>query len=430
MTIFNVTSAPYSATGNGSTNDRTAFNAAIAAANAAAGTGAEVTNHLLEVPPGRYVVAGGAMTQAHGNYSIRMHPGAVIAYNATGFLDTPMWKIGRANPPGSTIDGKGYLSFEVAAEGDGAGGSQYGHTEGVAFDFINISHFYANIRAASEFHTGVRFTADAESDSNKHMYDARIDLGYLHSCQHNLVQRTRYNGWMNNMRYYDGDFFGALSGARYINVITEGVHNTTPRGGENKAHFYGPMLDGSNNTALYVVAARAHVEATHMEDPDWVIYHEPDVGAPPGGEPSHLFMPGLEAKQFLINDPDNLGSYAHDPAMSPAPTPRPKLLTTGTYDLQIGDIRGMRMFYTTTTTRTLNVVNLGSGALEPALMAQVMLAREGSGGLNITADSGVSLILPTGKQAALRAAGSTAILQLRALGATHVWALYGDLADA
>jgi hypothetical protein len=165
-----------------------------------------------------------------------------------------------------------------------------------------------------------------------------------------------------------------------------------------------------------------------MEAPDWLIQHAPGV-AVAGDEPCTWIAPRLEDRQFLIDDPDDVGSYAYDPFWGAVPTARPRELTSHR-DLTIGDIRASRMLYTTDQARRLTIIEL-TGNLQPPVMSTVSLQRRGSGALSISVGTKVSLLVPTGKAAALRAKGSVAALQIiDTTGGAQIWSLSGDLEDS
>jgi hypothetical protein len=63
-------------------------------------------------------------------------------------------------------------------------------------------------------------------------------------------------------------------------------------------------------------------------------------------------------------------------------------------------------------------------------MSTVWLQRRGSGALSISADANVTLLVPTGKAAALRATGSVAALQIiDTTAGAQIWSVFGDLED-
>ena len=77
--------------------------------------------------------------------------------------------------------------------------------------------------------------------------------------------------------------------------------------------------------------------------------------------------------------------------------------------------------------------HFGGGAQEPPIGATVYVQRKGSGALTIVEGSNVDFIVPAGRKnnpVTLRAQGSTAALYLEAVGATQIWSVVGDLADA
>ena len=422
------------ATGNGSTNDRTAINNAIATLNAEANP----HRYTLYFPPGEYVVTGGTLTSADGDYSIVMDAGAVIMYTPSVMAAT-MWRIGSAT---AQNDGQGSRLFQLAAETTGAGGAQY--VDGnVAFDIVNIKHCEVRIWRANEFNTGLQMTADGENPAapgtiigDRHMYNVTVQLGYLHSCRRNLIQRARYNAWANNIRYYNGNFSKtdvAVTGFRYISMLLEGTIGQISRGLENKAVFYEPLCDGTGFTALYTRGSTAMLHGGHMEDPDWVIEHEAGQ-ANVGDEPCVWQAPRLEAKQYLISDPNDVGSYAYDPFWGPAPTPRPRLITSN-HTVTTGDVRRQAKIATATsdsTARAVTMPHFGGGSQEPPVGAVVYVQRKGSGALTIVEGSNVDFIVPAGRKnnpVTLRAQGSTAALYFEATGATQIWSVVGDLAD-
>jgi hypothetical protein len=421
------------------TATRAGINAAIAICNASS----TPTRLVLYFPPGEYAI-NGPLTTADGDYSIIMDPSATLRYvpsdqTSVGY-NIPMWTIGSRT---FQNDGQGIRVFVLAAEGGGAG-QLYTQDENVAFDFINIDHCTIVIRRANEFMTGLRMTANAAGAGNdgKHMFDVTVGLGYFHTCHRHLVQRTIENGWMNNIRYYGGDFApssAASSGnlARYISMRTEGtigVAHPTPnsRGGENKAVFHDPLCDGANFTALYVRGGSAMVHGGHMENPTWVIEHEAGQATPAGGDEPYVWIaPRLEAKQFKISDPDNVGSYAHDPFWGAAPKSQPKAIPGTTYSVNTGDVRTGRLLYSAASNVVVTIPDFGSGALEPPLMAEVKFQRRGAGTLTIQAGSGAGLLVPRAGPTYTVVARGTVTASLIDLNepvtANQVWALTGDL---
>jgi hypothetical protein len=395
---------------------RSGIDAAIMSCNAASNP----SNLALYFPPGRYNIDR-ALTPADGSYSIIMDTGAAIWDHGT--KDEVVWRIGN---PAAQADGYGIVRFELAMEGRGA--NNYANANNVAFEIVNVKHYSALIRQAQKFVTGLRLVADG-SGAHHHHYDASIQLGYLHSTRRSvaLVTQNGNGAWMNNIRFQGGDFApatgtqpGSELSTRYISALAFE--------GECKAVFHDPLCDGNRFTALYSSRGTVAVYGGHMEAPDWLIQHAPGV-AVAGDEPCTWIAPRLEDRQFLIDDPDDVGSYAHDPFWGAAPTPRPSELTSNR-DLTIGDIRASRMVYTTGQARRLTVVEL-TGNRQPPAMSTVSLQRRGSGALSISAGTNVSFLVPDGKGAALRAKGSVATLRIiDTTGGAQIWSLSGDLEDA
>jgi Pectate lyase superfamily protein len=395
---------------------RAGIDAAIVSCNAASNP----SNIVLYFPPGRYGIDR-ALTPANGSYSIIMNTGATIWDH--GAKNEVVWRIG---DPGAQADGHGIVRFELAMEGRGA--NNYANADNVAFEIVNVKHYSAFIRQAQKFVTGLRLVADG-SGAHHHHYDASIQLGYLHNTRRSvaLVTQNGNGAWMNNIRFQGGDFSPAVGtqpggelSARYISALAFE--------GECKAVFHDPLCDGNRFTALYSSRGTVAVDGGHMEAPDWLIQHAPGV-AVAGDEPCTWIAPRLEDRQFLIDDPDDVGSYAHDPFWGVVPTARPRELISSR-DLTIGDIRASRMLYTADEARRLTVVEL-TGNRQPPAMSAVSLQRRGSGALSVSAGRNVSLLVPTGKAAALRARGSVAALQIiDTTGGAQIWSLSGDLQDA
>jgi hypothetical protein len=329
--------------------DKAAVNTAIGNANAdATAWGIEAAPDTVLRFPSRVYPVTGPLTAARGNYSIIMDPGAYFLYTPTsvpGTVNEKMWTIGSISPGGTTgrtIDGQGVLQFDLAAEQTGAGLTPFtdAFPNNLPFEFINISHYWLTIRRASGFHSALRMRAQGVGGEYRYMYDVTVNLGYLHSSFRHLVQVTAADGWMNNIRYYNGNFAPAVEGARYVNMMTEAG------GGENKAVMWKPLFDSTRFTAVYAQGGSVEVYGGHVENPQ-------EHGAYPAGgviehpvgavfaDPSIVISPRLESKILMVKDPVDFGSYAHDPFWGASQAPRPKIIPASpvNYTITAGDLR-------------------------------------------------------------------------------------------
>jgi hypothetical protein len=364
------------------------INSAIAQLNSQSGA----QNWMLYFPPGQYPI-NGVLTPADGDYSIIMAPGAVLRSYTT--KNAVIWRIGA---PNAQADGNGLVRFELAMEGRGT--NNYDQAENVAFEIVNIDHYTANIRQAYKFVTGLRLIADGQG-GNFHHYDATIEFGYIHSSRQHIILQTKDTGggsngaWMNNIRLLRPEFQIAATGSIPIRFISA-IQNAGA--GECKAVVHDPLCDGTGFTALYSSRGTVAVHGGHMEAPTWVIQHATGV-AVAGDEPCTWIAPRLEDKQFLISDPDDVGSYASDPFWGATPAAQPKALS-GSRNLTVGDIRAQRLLYNASASNfTLTIQNL-TAASNPPNGARVRLARRSTGTLTIAAGSTVTLLGATSVAAA------------------------------
>lgn len=369
----------------------------------------------LWAPPGRYGLDQ-PLTPADGDYSIIMSPGAAF-WDHYAPKNATMLRLGH---PNVQADGHGVVGFVLAMEGRGP--NSYSSQGNIAFELVNIDHYFAAIQQAYKFVTGLKLVADGTGE-NHHHYDATIQLGYLHAGRQPVVLETRNgNGaWMNNIRFYGGNFqaaAGTVPGSelplRYISALAFE--------GECKATFHGPLCDGHSFTALYSHNASVAVYDGHMENPTWLIEHAPGAVTFGGAEPCTWIAPRLEDKQFKIFDPEDVGSYGHDPFWNGLRT-QPKALTASR-NLSLGDIRAARTLYTEAASATLNITQL-TGNSQPTPMARVYLHRRGAGALEVDRDSGVTVRTAPGKQPALREGGKATLEMIDPNAQT--WWLDGDL---
>lgn len=88
MTVFNVMNAPYSAANNNSTNDATAINAVIAAANAAGGgDGCALYASGLGIFDGNTILCNGQFATATGYSGVYVQPGHARAILRNNYAD-------------------------------------------------------------------------------------------------------------------------------------------------------------------------------------------------------------------------------------------------------------------------------------------------------------------------------------------------------
>ena len=421
---------------------KAAIQTAIGNANTEAGGGIEaVPGTVLRFPSGRYDVVG-PLTPARGNYSILMAPGAFIKYTptnttpVTGTVNEKMWTIGSISPGGPTdrtIDGQGLLQFDLAAEQDQAGLTPFtdAYPNNLPFEFINISHCWITIRRASGFHTGLRMRAQGVGGEYRYMYDVTVNLGYLHGCFRHIVNVTSSDGWMNNIRYYNGNFAPSVADSRYINMLAEAG------GGENKAVFHNILCDGIEFTAIYAPGGTAAVYGEHLENPQ-------NNGAFPAGgviehpagsvasEPSY-WIGRSESKNVQIKDVVDHGSFVHDPRWGAARSPLP-LLVTASRNITLGDIRRQSMLQTAAGDNTARALTMPPFAGEvPPIGSVVYVKRRGPGALTLVEGSNVDFIVPGGRKnnpVTLRAQGSEAVLRMESDASPRLWSVVGDLADA
>ena len=422
---------------------KTQINAAIAACNSEAAASGEsaAADTVLRFPSRTYPITG-PLTPARGNYSIIMDPGAYFIYTptdttpVTGTINQKMWTIGDINVNGArTWDLQGVIQFDLAAEQDGAGLTPFSsaYPNNIAFEFINMSHYWLTIRRASGFHTGLSMRAHGAAGAEyRYMYDVTVNLGYLHSCYRTIVQVTANEGWQNNIRYYNGNFAPPVSGTRYMSMIAE------TGGGENKASMTNPLFDGLDFTALYAQGGSCYINAQHMENPTnngafsagGIIEHPAGSVA---ANPSYVFMGGLESKILEIKDLVDHGSFGHDPFFGMSYAPRPRLIT-GNHTITLGNIRRQDKIQTAVgdaATRTVTMPAFGGDA--PPITSTVYFKRRGPGSFLIDHDANVTFIVPGGKAnnpVVLRAQNSEAVAYLEDDGSPRIWSINGDLADA